>query len=77
MRNLGRCRHVYAFGMEYLFDANKPHFNVWLTLCDINTMARTLMQPNYLFVPYGKFPAAPPYYAALCGFPDFVEHLIQ
>jgi len=23
-------------GMEYLFDANKPHFNVWLTLCDID-----------------------------------------
>jgi hypothetical protein len=24
-------------GMEYLFDANKPHFKVWLALCDIDT----------------------------------------
>jgi hypothetical protein len=24
-------------GMEYLFDANKPHFKVWLTLYDIDT----------------------------------------
>jgi hypothetical protein len=63
-------------GMEYLFDANKPHFKVWLTLCDIDTM------PNYdaifcLFVPYNnKSPAAPLYYAALCGFHNLVEHLI-
>jgi hypothetical protein len=62
-------------GMEYLFDANKPHFKVWLTLCDIDT------EPNgnatfYWFAPYDKSPAAPLYYAALCGFHDLVEHLI-
>jgi ankyrin repeat protein len=62
-------------GMEYLFDANKPHFNVWLTLCDIDT------RPKYdttffWFAPYLKYPAAPLYYAALCGFHDLVEHLI-
>jgi hypothetical protein len=62
-------------GMEYLFDANKPHFNVWLTLCDIDT------RPNndatfYVFAPERKSPAAPLYYAALCGFHDLVEHLI-
>jgi hypothetical protein len=62
-------------GMEYLFDANKPHFKVWLTLYDIDT------SPNpdatfYLFTPYRKSPAAPLYYAALCGFHDLVEHLI-
>jgi ankyrin repeat protein len=63
-------------GMEYLFDANKPHFMVWLTLCDIDT------RPNYydatfsVFAPYRKSPAAPLYYAALCGFHDLVEHLI-
>jgi hypothetical protein len=54
-------------GMEYLFDANKPHFSVWLTLCDIDTW------PNddatfYLLAPYPKSPATPLYYAALCGF---------
>jgi hypothetical protein len=62
-------------GMEYLFDANKPHFEVWRTLCDIDTF------PNsdatfYWFVPRSKSPAAPLYYAALCGFHDLVEHLI-
>jgi hypothetical protein len=63
-------------GMEYLFDANKPHFEVWLTLFDIDT------EPNgfatfYWFAPYDKSPAAPLYYAALCGFYDLVEHLIS
>jgi hypothetical protein len=62
-------------GMEYLFDANKPHFKVWLTLCNIDTW------PNrdaafYRFAPYSKSPAGPLYYAALCGFYDLVEHLI-
>ncbi|KAI0280041.1 ankyrin repeat-containing domain protein [Russula aff. rugulosa BPL654] len=61
--------------MEYLSDANKPHFNVWLTLYDIDT------DPNgdatfYEFAPSIKSPAAPLYYAALCGFHDLVEHLI-
>jgi hypothetical protein len=62
-------------GMEYLFDANKPHFKVWLTLYDTDTY------PNndatfYWFAPRKKYPAAPLYYAALCGFHDLVEHLI-
>jgi ankyrin repeat protein len=61
--------------MKYLFDANKPHFNVWVTLCDIDTY------PNddatfHAFAPRYKPPAAPLYYAALCGFHDLVEHLI-
>jgi ankyrin repeat protein len=60
--------------MEYLFDANKPHFNVWLTLYDID-------DPNgdatfYEFAPSIKSPTAPLYYAALCRFHDLVEHLI-
>jgi ankyrin repeat protein len=61
--------------MEYLFDPNKPHFKVWLTLWDIDTY------PNddatfFGFVPDDKSPAASLYYAALCGFHDLVEHLI-
>jgi Ankyrin repeats (3 copies) len=61
-------------GMKYLFDANKPHFYVWLTLCDIDT------DPNedatfYCFA-LRKSHAAPLYYAALCGFHDLVKHLI-
>jgi len=62
-------------GMEYLFDANKPHFELWLALYDIDN------RPNddatfYFFAPYRKSPAAPLYYAAFCGFRDLVEHLI-
>ncbi|KAF8497781.1 hypothetical protein F5888DRAFT_1803244 [Russula emetica] len=62
-------------GMEYFFDANKPHFEVWLSLWDIDT------RPNgyatfYYIVPDDKSPAAPLYYAALCGFHDLVEDLI-
>jgi ankyrin repeat protein len=62
-------------GMEYIFDANKPHFKVWVALCDIDT------KPNYgatfyHFAQFDKSPAAPLYYAALCGFQDLVEHLI-
>ncbi len=62
-------------GMDYLFDANKPHFKVWLTLFDMDTY------PNpgatfFGFAPDDKSPAAPLYYAALCGFYDLVEHLV-
>jgi ankyrin repeat protein len=61
--------------MEYLFDVNKPHFKVWLAIYDIDTW------PNHdatftLFALYNKSPAAPLYYAALCGFHDLVKHLI-
>ena len=62
-------------GMEYLFDANKPHFKVWLMLCDID------IRPDYdstfgILRINDKSPAAPLYYAALCGFHDLVAHLI-
>jgi ankyrin repeat protein len=61
--------------MEYLFDANKPHFKVWLTLYDIDT------QPDRSaalgsFPLSSKSPAAPLYYAALCGFHNLVKHLM-
>jgi ankyrin repeat protein len=62
-------------GMEYLFDANKPHFNVWLTLYDIDTRLN-YDATFFLFALPNKSPAAPLYYAALCGFHDLVEHLI-
>jgi len=62
-------------GMKYLFDADKPHFKVWLKLCDIDTHPSQGATFQY-FALYGKSPAAPLYYAALCGFHDLVEHLI-
>ena len=62
-------------GMEYLFDVNKSHFKVWLTLCDMDT--RPIPGATfYQFSPFNKSPATPLYYAALCGFHDLVEHLI-
>ena len=62
-------------GMKYLFDAHKPHFQVWLTLCDIDTRPNDYVAFHW-FAPINKFPVAPLYYAALCGFHDLVEHLI-
>jgi hypothetical protein len=62
-------------GMEYLFNANKPHFKVWFTLYDIDTPPSDGATFHY-FTPIHKSPAAPLYYAALCGFHDLVERLI-
>ena len=62
-------------GMEFLFDANKTHFEVWLTLHDIDTGPNNAATFRY-FAPPKKSPASPLYYAALCGFHDLVEHLI-
>ena len=61
-------------GMEYLFDANKTHFKMWLTLWDIDTYPN--VDATFRWFVSGKSPATPLYYAALCGFHDLVEHLI-
>jgi hypothetical protein len=73
---LGEVSSRLHKGMEYLFDANKSHYKVWLTLCDIDTWPVDDDATFSLFAPYSKSPAAPLYYAALCGFYDLVEHLI-
>ena len=64
-------------GMGYLFDADKPHFRVWLALYDIDTKPGYGTTSLSRFTPYTKSPAAPLYYAALCGFHDLVEQLIS
>jgi ankyrin repeat protein len=62
--------------MECLFDCNKPHFDVWLRLYDIDTKRLSESSPFYIFT-FSKEPDATPlYYAALCGFHDLAEHLI-
>ena len=63
-------------GIESLFDIAKPYFKAWLSLYDIDTRP-TYPSPFYCFTPDSKLPAAPLYYAALCGFNDLVEHLIS
>jgi hypothetical protein len=62
-------------GMTYLFDAEKPHFKVWLTLYDIDTYPNHRTS-SFMFASYNRDPVTPLYYAALCGFRDLVEHLI-
>jgi hypothetical protein len=63
-------------GIEYLFDPDRSHFRVWLTLYDIDTMPRRGTTSLSWLQSDDKSPAAPLYYAALCGFHDLVEHLI-
>jgi hypothetical protein len=56
-------------GMERLFDPDKPYFEAWIQLHNID---------HYGF-DQGTHPepgAGPLYYAALCGFHELVEHLI-
>jgi len=58
-------------GMKCLFDKNKPHFNAWIRLYNVDKLSPESttrpMQPD----------AVPLYYAALCGFCDITEHLIH
>ena len=66
-------------GMEYLFNPDRPHFRVWLTLYDIDTDPDgpgSEVQTFFRITPINKSTATPLYYAALCGFHDLVEHLI-
>jgi hypothetical protein len=72
---LGEVSSRLHKGMEYLFDANKPHFKVWLTLYDMDNLPDD-NATFYGFATSPESPAAPLYYAALCGFHDLVEHLI-
>ena len=57
-------------GMERLFDPDKPYFEAWVQLHDVDP---------YRYNPgtRSQEPGARPlYYAALCGFHELVEHLI-
>ena len=62
-----RVRH----GMENLFDADKPYFEAWVQLRDIDA------KHSYYFLnmPDSEPGARPLYYAALCGFYELVEQL--
>ena len=53
-------------GMKRLFDADKPHFEAWVGIYNID--------PEVSWVHNPKHPS-PLYYSALCGFYDLVEHL--
>ena len=60
-------------GMECLFDENKPHFAAWLWLYNIDSSLSLLRS----FVRPVRPLQVPLYYAALCGFCDIAEHLVD
>ena len=70
----GKASSCLRKAMETLFDQDKPYFEAWLQLHDIDTDPEG--STFYVFAPFDKSDATPLYYAALCGFQDLVEHLI-
>jgi len=70
----GKASSCLRKAMESLFDLDKPYFEAWVQLQDIDTNSSESI--FYPFTPTGKTHATPLYYAALCGFQNLVEHLI-
>ncbi|KAF8502052.1 hypothetical protein F5888DRAFT_1904491 [Russula emetica] len=70
----GKASSRLRKAMESLFDPDKPYFEAWLQLHDIDTDSHE--STFYQFAPFEKSDATPLYYAALCGFQDLVEHLV-
>jgi Ankyrin repeats (many copies) len=70
----GKVSSCLRKAMEHLFDPDKPYFEAWLQLHDIDTDPPGTT--FHLFAPKRKSHAIPLYYAALCGFQDLVEQLI-
>ena len=58
-------------GMEYFFDADKPHWAAWRRVYDMDDHDWLYFSPR----PVTRRPV-PLYYAALCGFSDLAEQLI-
>ena len=58
-------------GMEDLFDPDKPYFEAWVRLHDIDPEDDV----NFPNKPDSECGARPLYYAAFCGFDGLVEHL--
>jgi ankyrin repeat protein len=58
--------------MEALFDKDKPHLAAWLRLCNLDTYSST-PRARSVAQPY----SVPLYYAALCGFRDLTDHLLN
>ena len=59
-------------GMEHLFDPDKPYFEAWVQLYDVDSNY-TLNFPD---APDSEPGERPLYYTALCGFHELVEQLI-
>ncbi len=76
-------------GMDFLFDRNKPHFAAWIRVFDLDNPAKRRWSDDldddsddsddpdgYPDHP-GQPVAVPLYYAALCGFRDLAERLLD
>ena len=57
-------------GMERLFDPNRSHFSVWVSICDPERPWRQRYERS------GKARATPLHYAAFCGMHDIAAFLI-
>ncbi|KAH9969911.1 ankyrin repeat-containing domain protein [Russula dissimulans] len=59
--------------MKDLFDPTKPHFRAWIWIHDVEWVKLTDQIKEHPSPPR----ATPLYYAALCGFNELVEHLMD
>jgi ankyrin repeat protein len=62
-------------GMLALFDKDKPHLAAWLRLYNLDNSYPYFMTPRAR--PVAQLYPVPLYYAALCGFRDVADHLIN
>jgi len=62
-------------GMQLLFDPDKQYFSAWIRIYDIDV--HPAGTSTFWYFSDKTSDAAPLYYAALCGFHDLVEHLIN
>ena len=64
--------------MEILFDPDGPYFPAWIRVHDIDVPSTPSSTLRYYTWSYSYEPiVAPLYYAALCGFHELAEHLID
>jgi hypothetical protein len=63
--------------MGYLFDPNKPHFTAWLKIHNIDAEPGPDSSFHTFTLAHDYEPAYPLYYAALCGFQDLVQHVLD
>ena len=63
--------------MQLLFDPDKQYFSAWVRIYDIDIEPTGGDSSTFYFFSDKTSDAAPLYYAALCGFHDLVEHLVN
>ena len=61
--------------MKFLFDPDTLYFSAWIRIYDIDVVPNSTSTFGYFSIKVSN--AAPLYHAALCGFHDLVEHLID